>query len=203
MGYDKAKWAKRLRSRSDISGFLTHLTRETEKLGVVDVLIKILNDKKITGSSPNIGFIAGNANAVCFQDAPVYGLTQNLIHEQYNKEELGGKVRYRGIGLGFSKKYAYMKGARPVIYETKEVAKSLLPKSEWWRIVSFDLSDDENIIDWTHEREWRISGDFTFELNEVYVYLINGSSYKKFIEKASQEIIKGIKGIVVLDPVLT
>jgi hypothetical protein len=203
MNYNRDKWIKRLRLRSDISGSITHLTRENGKMETTDVLIKILNDRKIIGSNPAEGFIIGNEKAVCFQDAPVYGLTQNLIHEQYYIKELGSKVRYRGIGLGFSKKYAYSKGARPVIYESKEIAKSIINESEWWRIVTYDLSDDENIIDWTHEREWRIKGDFNFELNEVYVYLVNQDSYKLFIEKASDEIIKGIKGIVVLDPILT
>jgi hypothetical protein len=203
MTYTKTQWLKRIHLRSDISGSITHLTREIDSINAIDVLIKILNDKTIIGSAPNKGFIIGATKAVCFQDAPIHGLTQNLINEQYNRPELGNKIRYRGIGLGFSKKYAFIKGARPVFYESKEIAKSFLPESEWWRIVSFDLSDDQNIIDWTHEREWRIKGDFCFELNEAYVYLVNQSSYQSFIERAGNEIIKGIKGIVVLDPVLT
>ena len=133
----------------------------------------------------------------------MYGLSQNLFHEQYIKDKNNPNVRYRGIGLGFSKKFAFDKGARPVLYELKETAKSILPVTDWWRIVSFDLSDNENIIDWTHEREWRAKGDFTFELSDVYVYLVNEKSYKDFLVKAGEEIIKGIKGIVVLDPVLT
>jgi len=209
--YNKVEWLKRIRLRSDISGYLTHLTKANDKSDAIDILIKILKEKKIIGSTPDIGYIIGTSNAVCFQDAPVYGLSQNLIHEQYvrenekkeSKSTYIPKIRYVGFGLGFSKKYAFEKGARPVVYEIKEIAKSILPKSDWWRIVSFDLSDDQNIIDWTHEREWRVKGDFAFELNEVYVYLVNGKSYKDFLAKAGDEIIKGIKGIVVLDPVLT
>jgi len=203
MKYTKDQWRKRIHLRSDISGSITHLTRENSETSAIDVLIKILSEKRLIGSSPEMGFIIGDTKAVCFQDAPIYGLTQNLINEQYSRSELGNKIRYRGIGLGFSKKYAFIKGARPVFYETKDMAKSIIPASEWWRIVSFDLSDDQNIVDWTHEREWRVKGDFCFDLNETYVYLVNQSSYQAFMERAGTEIINGIKGIVVLDPVLT
>lgn len=34
-----------------------------------------------------------------------------------------------------------------------------------------NLEDRQNIIDWTHEREWRVKGDFEFELPQVYVLL--------------------------------
>ena len=203
MSYNKVKWLKRIRLRSDICSFVTHFTKANGNNKAIDILIKILNEKKILGSSPEIGFIVGKSNAVCFQDAPLYGLTQNLIHEQYNRDKNNPKVRYQGFGLGFSKKFAFEKGARPVIYELRETAKSILPENDWWRIVSFDLADDENITDWTHEREWRVKGDFTFELKDVYVYLVKEKDYKSFLSKASDEIIRGIKGIVVLDPVLT
>lgn len=96
-----------------------------------------------------------------------------------------------------------MKGARPVLYEKRDVAKSFLPESEWWRIVSFDLSDDDSIIDWTHEREWRLKGDFDFELSEAYVYVVNQGAYKDFLKKAGLDLVSEIRGIVVLDPVLT
>lgn len=167
------------------------------------MLVKILKERKIIGSTTENGFIVGKERAVCFQDAPLQGLTQNLIHEQYHQKELGDKSRYLGFGLAFSKKYAYMKGARPVLYEKRDVAKSFLPESEWWRIVSFDLSDDDSIIDWTHEREWRLKGDFDFELSEAYVYVVNQGAYKDFLKKAGLDLVSEIRGIVVLDPVLT
>ena len=44
-------------------------------------------DVNIKGSLKS-GFIAGDSPAVCFQDAPLYGLTQNLIHEQYFQKDL-------------------------------------------------------------------------------------------------------------------
>src|SRR4051794_1161586 len=101
MNYNKEKWLKRLRNRSDISGYVTHFTKERGVVQAINVLIEILKSKKIKGSTTDKGFIIGNERAVCFQDAPISGLTQNLIHEQYNHVELGQKIRYRGIGLSF------------------------------------------------------------------------------------------------------
>jgi hypothetical protein len=52
----------------------------------VDVLIQILKSKKINGSTTKPGFIIGSDKAVCFQDAPINELAQNLLHEQYMKK---------------------------------------------------------------------------------------------------------------------
>lgn len=204
MGYSSKEWKKRMRSRSDVTSYLTHLTKPTEDKKVLDVLIKILYDKKLYGSTTESGFIVGDKNAVCFQEAPLYGVSQNTFHEQQMREQQKSqKIRYTPIGLSFSKRYVYLKGGRPVIYEKTEKAKSILNKDEWWRIVSLDLSDDENIIDWTHEREWRVPGDFEFELGETFVLLTHHKSYQRFISSVDEEIIKSLGGIVVLDPVLT
>ena len=201
MKYTQEKWQKRIRLRSDISSYVTHFTRSTKDMNTLSVLMKILNERRLIGSGKT-GFIKGNFSAVCFQDAPVSGLVQNLIHEQYHREELGGKIRYYPCGLMFRKPYVFKKGGRPVIYETKEIA-DLLYTEESWRVVTFNLNDESNIIDWTHEREWRVKGDFEFELNELYVVLPQEKAYKEFITNVDKEILDNILGIIVLDPVLT
>ena len=202
MAYNKEIWKKRHRHRSDISIYITHLTKETEELDTFQVLRKILAEKKIVGSNRN-GYIIGNATAVCFQDIPLYGVCQNTFHEQMNHTELGRIVRYRPIGLTFEKEYLFRKGARPVLYERKEVAKQILPEAEWWRIVNYDLSNDNSIIDWTHEREWRIKGDLDFELNQVILIMPHGMNNSVLKETFGDEILNNIKGIVTLDPILT
>ncbi|MBT2667334.1 DUF2971 domain-containing protein [Bacillus sp. ISL-4] len=202
-GYNLEKWRKRTKERSDITAHLTHLTRiETKVSDAVDTLIKMLNERKINGSDINKGFIVGDNPAVCFQEAPLYGVSQNVYHEQQNKAELGGKRRYDAIGLSFSKRYVYEKGGRPVLYEDKEIAKQILPQEEWWRIVNFNLSNENRIIDWTHEREWRVKSEFEFDLSETYVLLLNQSFYKHFINKVDHEVLKELKGIIVLQPIL-
>ena len=200
--YTKKIWLKRHASRSDLTTSLVHLTKETDELNVLEVLLKILDDKKLNGSSTHSGFIIGDNSAVCFQDIPIYGITQNLLHEQQNKEELGDKIRYSPVGLSFSKSFLFNKGARPVIYEKKETAKSLIPRTEWWRIVSFDLSDNDKIIDWTHEREWRLKGDLEFSLDDVTILLTRKNIYQEFIKQCPQPILNEIRGIVTLQNVL-
>lgn len=202
MGYTLEKWENRIRNRSDFSCYLTHLTRKNSKSTAVENLIKILEDQKIIGSS-NSGFVTGENKAVCFQDVPLYSICQNTFHEQQCRKDLGNKVRYRAVGLSIHKQYIYSNGGRPVIYEKREVAKKFIDKSEWWRIVSLDLSDENLIVDWTHEREWRIKGDLQFDLEEIYVILVNAQAYKRFVKLASDEIKSKIKGIVVLETVLS
>ncbi|MFJ8069983.1 DUF2971 domain-containing protein [Peribacillus sp. NPDC096447] len=210
-GYDLDKWRKRTKERSDITGHLTHLTRievdKPEELQVlvkkgIDTLIKILKERTINGSETNKGFIVGDNPSVCFQEAPLYGVCQNVYHEQQNRQTLGGKNRYDAIGLSFSKRYVFDRGGRPVLYEDKETAKKILPKEEWWRIVNFNLADEGKIIDWTHEREWRVKGKFEFELSEVYVLLLNQECYRYFIEQMDKDTLKQLKGIIVLQPIL-
>ena len=81
---------------------------------------------------------------------------------------------------------AYSAGARPVFYEEREFAKNLLPSDEWWRIVGFDLSDDNNIIDWTHEREWRPPNDFNFDIAKVTVLVPNPKVFRQFFLEAAR-----------------
>lgn len=77
-----------------------------------------------------------------------------------------------------------------------------MPKEEWWRIVSYNLDDKENIVDWTHEREWRVKGDFEFELSWVYILLGTTAAYKEFKEKADGEIMNNIAGITAIAPMV-
>lgn len=158
MGYTRDLWNKRIAGRSDLSSQLVHLTRGTElegkKVGPVDVLVRILIERRISGSTTDNGFVCGDIPATCFQDVPIYSLSQNIHAEERYRAAVGGaKVRYHGVGLMFPKPYVYSVGGRPVVYENTDKAKEILPEDEWWRIVRFDLSDDDNFVDWTHERE--------------------------------------------------
>ena len=205
MSFNVDKWTKRISNRSDLTLYLSHLTRSqvinNEKLDSVGVLLQILSEGVLRGSDTQSGFISGQQKAVCFQDTPLYGISQNVLHEQVYRQELGGQVRYEATGLMFPKHYIYGHGGRPVIYEKPEIARRLIPdKNEWWRIVAYDLSDTDRIVDWTHEREWRMKGDFKFELEKAYILLTNQSAYKKFISRAPSELIGQIGGIICLQP---
>lgn len=209
MGYNRDKWQRRLQNRSDLSGFVYHLTKaELNKDGKVTIsalnrLLKIIKERKINGSSTESGFIIGKRKAVCFQDAPISGIVQNVLHENNFREELGGKIRYTYLGLAFPKPYIFQQGGRPVFYEEKEKAKNVLPPDEHWRIVDFSLINKDNIIDWTHEREWRLPGDeFHFDLSKAVILLPNGERYKQLIEELPEEDLKTAQGIIQISPLV-
>ncbi|RWZ54520.1 DUF2971 domain-containing protein [Halobacillus fulvus] len=203
MAYTKDLWDARIWARSDISSYVTHLTRgrDGDRKSEIDVLFEILHDKKIKGST-NSGYVKGSDPAVCFQDAPLNGIAQSIRHEFVNHEILGGKVRYTATGLMFNKEKAFMKGARPVIYDTKEYAKTM-PDGEKWRLVTLDLSSHEHVVDWTHEREWRSKGDYEFDYSDAIVIVSHTDTYREFIKRADKELLSELKGIVNLATVLS
>lgn len=206
MAYNKKAWQRRLAERSDLSTQVVHLTRDADNQKLVDVLFSILSDGKLKGSSTQSGFICGKTPAVCFQDAPLSAVCQNVFFEQkYSETNKSAKTRYRATGVALPKDYAFRKGARPVIYDKTSEAKSYLPADQYWRIVNFDLSDADAIIDWTHEREWRAPGDFTFEISEATLLFVNSGTYKSFLRKCRENgrnFVEQAKGVVVMDNLL-
>lgn len=207
MAYTKKEWRRRIADRSDLFSGLVHLTRKTDEFPVVSVMLKILLEKKVIGSSTESGFICGKRRAVCFQDAPLYSICQNVFFEQLRQEnDANYKLRYLAFGVAFPKYYLFNKGARPVIYEKTDVAKAMLPPEEWWRIVRLDLSDDSNFIDWTHEREWRLPGDLEFDLSQVTLVCINNKQVKyiakEYKKETGDELRDLIRGVVTLRDVL-
>lgn len=195
-------WIKRVQRRSDITTRLTHLTRsEVGKDNAFDVLNKILENKCIYGSTRESGYIVGNDKAVCFQDAPLMCVAENIIYENQLSKDVAAK-RYEAFGIRVNKQHAYRRGAREVIYGKTDELKRMLPSSEYWRIVNHNLDDIQNAIDWTHEREWRIKGDYSFDYNDIEVIVKNNHFYRKFMEywmNKNPELLLQINGIICLD----
>lgn len=197
---DKNEWKKRIIERNDMTTHLVHLTKPAEDgMKACDVLIEILKDKKLIGSG-KYGFIVGDIKAVCFQDTPIYSLTQNIYYEQkLRKSNKNLKIRYLGWGLLFEKDFIFNNGGRPVIYDKTNDAKRYLPEDEWWRIVNLDLSDENKFIDWSHEREWRVPDELEFQLKDISVIVPNCKAYKLIIKKCSDEgidLIKDTNGVI-------
>jgi hypothetical protein len=195
------EWLKRRTQRTDISGSLVHLTKSSDKLNVWDVLMQVLENEYLIGSTTASGFICGNTPAVCLQDIPLYSVAQNVYYEQnLRKQTNSPKIRYLGVGLVFKKPDVFLKGGRPVIYEKTEIAKSILPREEWWRIVNLDLSNNSQFIDWTHEREWRVPNKLTFNLSEISVVVPSEIAYKSFIQRCKaytqKDILSEIRSII-------
>lgn len=202
MAFTEGKWTKRIQYRTDLSGYVYHLTKAEiskgkEILSALDRLLKIISERKINGSTTESGFITGNRKAVCFQDAPISGIVQNVLHEDSYRKELGGKIRYTNFGLAFPKPYIFRNGGRPVFYEDKEIAKKILPRDEWWRIVDYNLTDGKNIVDWTHEREWRMpTNEFNFDLSKATILVPSSARYRELIEKLPDSDLNDILGII-------
>ncbi|KRE45830.1 hypothetical protein [Paenibacillus sp. Soil522] len=211
MAYTIKQWRERFNSRSDLSRMCTHLTKPNHSedltnqtfsqinIKAVDTLLKILQDKKLNGSTTSTGYITGSTPAVCFQDAPLTGLIQNIRHEEERrKNNPTEKLRYCGVGLAFMKQFIYKKNGRPVIYDDSTTARKYLSPNEHWRIVDFSLSNDNNLTDWTHEREWRLPNHLSFEYSHVHVILYNPDCYKYFIDNCPKNVLEEIRGITTL-----
>lgn len=206
MGYNLKTWRARIAERTDVSTQIVHLTRARNDIDVANVLFEIVDSGRLNGSTSTSGFICGNTPAVCFQDAPLVSICQNVYYEQkHRKTQPQAKMRYLACGLAFSKPYASRKGARPVIYDKTAEAKQYLPQDQWWRIVNFDLSDDDSFIDWTHEREWRAPNTFLFDLEEVTLLFVNEKNFRNFVKLCktnNKDYMERVKGIVVMNNLL-
>lgn len=197
------QWLKRNHNRTDITSRITHLTKGKDDDEAFDNLCKILIDKKIIAG---LGYICGTKKVTCFQEAPLLSIAENLRFEKYLRENEGtNKIRYSAFGLRIHKSDIYKEGGRPVIYGKSDELKTLLPKDEWWRIVDFDLSNSNDVTDWTHEREWRVPGDFSLRYERIEIIVSGLIYYKKFIEwcdkNGHMDILKGINGIITLDSI--
>ncbi len=98
--------------------------------------------------------VRGTSPAVCLFDAPLAELRKLLDHRN--------RHRYQPFGIAIDKRYAFKLGARPVIYLPLREAERVLAPGEIWRVVSMDLGRNPP-IDWSLEREWRLSGDLPLE----------------------------------------
>lgn len=201
------EWFERARRRNDIVARLTHLTRATEEMDALEVLVKILEDQKLIGSTTQSGYIVGEIPAVCLQETPLEALAEHILYENSSfKTVEENEVRYSGIGIRFNKVQVYRMGGRPVIYDKTDFLKSILPENQHWRIVNFDLDDLDHIIDWTHEREWRVPHELQFDYKSIELIFPDDNTYRRFItyceETDKMNILKEIHGIIILSSVV-
>lgn len=201
-------WRNHIQRRSDFTTRLTHLTRRTSNKRAIEVLYEILDSKTIIGST-NDGFINGSEPAVCFQDLPLFALAENVKFEDecfLENHNLYATPRYEAFGVRFNKGTLFQKyTARPVVYGPKEEMKTLLQASDYWRWVTLDYSDSNSLVDWTHEREWRVRGNVVFSYSDVEVILGCSESYREFVQRymtVNPELLQQIQGIIVLNSII-
>lgn len=188
------EWRERIKSRLDITIGLIHLTKANTDDEAFEKLWEILMAKKLIGGR---GFVNGNTPVCCFQETPLGSIAEALNYEGFIK---GEKVRYSPFGIRVIKGNIFLAGGRPVIYGKSEELKKILPANEHWRIVDLDLENKESIVDWTHEREWRVKNEYYFEYPEIEVLLKNGDYFKRFVAKCISEektdLLMNINGII-------
>ena len=104
----------------------------------------------------------GGEPVICFTEMPIFSLIQYAKRRNSDSNST--------FGIAIRKDDAFKYGARPVIYGLSEdtnisyikntstlriLKECILPKHEQYRLVALKLGDDK-VVDWTHEREWRI-----------------------------------------------
>lgn len=204
---EQKAWRDRLNFRSDLVARVAHLTGRgaANDDKAFDTLWKILDEKRLlaSGHGGDKGFIIGSTKAVCFQEVPLSAIAENVFFSV----SLNIETAYRGFGIRVNRGNLYLQGGRPVIYGEKEKLTTMLPGDQHWRIVSMDLEKPDDIVDWTHEREWRIPGDFLFEWSDIEVLVRNHNYYGRFVERCFDEgktdLLKSVHGIIPLDSVIS
>jgi hypothetical protein len=146
-------------ARPDLTPYLIHLTKNTQaqdEFSAFKNLENILKTGEIWGSSKKKGFIKGPNKAACFMDVPFAALKYVLTPENADPVD----PRYEPYGIVITKKAAYARGCRPVLYlSNHETASLRVPDDELWRVVRLEVTEGD-WISWLHEREWRCKGDF-------------------------------------------
>lgn len=98
----------------------------------------------------------------------------------------------------------FSEGARPVIYDGKEIFQ-FIREDIHWRVVNLDLNINKmKCLDWTHECEWRIPGDVTITRFPFKV-IVKTEEYKKRLLK--EDVAKRLdlkeKDIIVFEEAIT
>lgn len=157
--------------RPDLTPYLIHLTKDFKKLKSILKNGEIKANKKC---------IKGDQPAVCFMDIPFYSL-KHII----NKDN---EDRYGPYGIIVTKKYAYKKKVRPVLYLSDEETDALnISEKELWRVVRFEVQkkahEEPTWISWLHEREWRCCGDFSLPKELIGVLVKTSKEAQKLQKK--------------------
>ncbi|MFB3894362.1 MAG: hypothetical protein ACE15C_20350 [Phycisphaerae bacterium] len=169
--------------RPDLTPYLIHLTKNTraeDEYSALDNLTNILRKGEIWPSTKSRGFIKGPHGATCFMDVPFYALKYILNEVNSNPN----KPRYEPYGIFVTKKHAYKKGCRPVLYLSEDERRRLgVPRDELWRVVRFEATE-AGWVSWIHEREWRCRGKFVLPTRLLGVLVRNTADAAKLQARA-------------------
>ncbi|HQY58260.1 MAG: hypothetical protein KA426_01215 [Nitrospira sp.] len=177
--------------RSDLSGYLIHLTRDYDDISPRKNLKSILRKGCVEARNAYCLFMRGMNSlppaetelfkVVCFTETPLSELN-------YMVQTMEGRsTALSPYGLVFKKEVVRARGGNPVFYidtrseDGKERCEYLWScfreakkngfKSEGASSLLPLINKVSNQIDFSWEREWRIAGNFNFKFNEVFLGL--------------------------------
>ena len=133
--------AEIISSREDLSNYLFHFTKGEDAF---ETLQKILDEGKLRSFNED--------RYICFTEAPI---TMLCGFFKYVERTYSAPTIIAPYGIGIKKDILFQKGARPVIYGTRE-EKKLLPAKLQWRHVNMNLPN----YDFSWLREWRIKCNY-------------------------------------------
>lgn len=134
-------------ARPDLSPHVVHFTKGGSRDEAFDRFLAIVGDRQIFGST---NCIKRADSCVCFTEAPLWSVEDGLANPEAYR-------RYSPFGVMFDKSHIFRNGGRPAIYQADHEFDDL-PESHRWRHVRYE-PDNEEPIDWTWEREWRVKTD--------------------------------------------
>ena len=196
-GIDVRRWVDNNAKRDDMTGCLTHFTRAADGRSAEEILAGILADQQLVGSTTDSGFIVGDRPAVCLTSAPLASIAR------YKRLGLANDRRFSSVGLAIYKRTGFWLGCRPVIYERLATARSILPPREYWRIVSMDLSPEQEpdrVVDFSHEREWRVPDNLSLESAPCHLVFPDHASLDRFraLESVTDDLLEQVQGFITL-----
>lgn len=173
-------------ARPDLTPYLIHLTKNTDaedNHSAFENLVSILQAGEIWGSDTKKGFIKGKRRAACFMDVPFASLKYVLTPENSDPQ----KPRYEPYGVAVTKRHAYPKGCRPVLYlSNEELDKIQFPDDELWRVVRFEASK-KGWTSWLHEREWRAPDRFKLPKSIQAAFVRNTNEASRLMKQLHEE----------------
>ncbi len=177
-----------LARRNDLSGYLVHLTRQYGRQSAADNLVRILKERTIRARGSHCLFMhdlteeeKSDFSTVCFTETPLSDL--NYV----TQEMRGRKIRLSQYGLVFAKGVVLQAGGNPVFYvdarsnkgrtrcdafrQCFRIARKRGMAGDLYTSFLPLVNKVDTRNDFTWEREWRVVGDFAFELSDVFLGL--------------------------------
>lgn len=184
-------------SRPDVSFYLAHFTsnkfpkgykndgnptNEYMRTPAIKRLENILREKKIIASVlPWSG-----KKAVCLTECPWTSLVEHT-------------KQYSSYGIGFNKKFIFVAGGGPAYYVRADYfdhqqwsGNAMTFVTPFWPKYASQKQKEQTtfpLCDYTHEREWRIPHDLTFDYNDIeFIVLENYKDMAQFPQELKDAI---------------